>query len=204
MVRVRTDEKRGEIISVAASLFEQQGYDRTSMSMISEQLGGSKATLYGYFRSKEELFLAVIDAEIQSNVGAVLGTMLNEPDLKKGLANVGTAYLMQRLSIRPTRFFRMVAGQAHDSEIGEHFYDKVLKPAWMIMCAKMEELMTDGRLRHADPWDATMHFKGLMDYDLVERRLLGAIRQPDPIMCRRVAEKGVAVFMKAYGPESAG
>jgi AcrR family transcriptional regulator len=202
-MRVRTEEKRQEIVRIAAQLFEEQGFDRTSMSTISEQVGGSKATLYGYFRSKEELFLAVIDNEIQTNVEGILGTMLNEPDIAKGLTNVATAYLMQRLSVRPTRFFRMVAAQSRDSDLGLHFYQHVLKPAWMIMCGKFEQFMAEGRVRKADAWDMTMHFKGLCDYDLVEQRLLGVIRGPDPAHCRAVAERAVDAFMRIYGPDTA-
>lgn len=202
-MRVRTEEKRLEIVRIAAELFQEQGYEQTSMSAISEQLGGSKATLYGYFRSKEELFLAVINQEIQTNVAGILGTMLDEPDLAKGLTNVGTAYLMQRLSVRPTRYFRMVAALSRDSELGIHFYNDVLKPAWMIMCAKFEEFMADGRLAKADAWDVTMHFKGLLDFDLVERRLLGVIRAPDPEVCRDTAAKAVEAFLKIYGPDPA-
>ena len=52
VMRVRTEEKRREIVRVASDLFHDNGYERTSMSMISERLGGSKATLYGYFKSK--------------------------------------------------------------------------------------------------------------------------------------------------------
>ena len=202
MARVRTEDRRRAILEVASEVFLELGYDRASMSLIAERVGGSKATLYGYFRSKEDLFLGVMDLEIETNVEKILGTMLGEPDLARGLTNVGTAYLMQRLSVRPTRYFRMVSGQSGESEIGKHFYGKVLKPAWMILCRKFEELMAEGRLRKADPWDAAMHFKGLMDFDLVERRLLGAIREGDEKLCREVAAKGVDVFLRAYGPDA--
>jgi hypothetical protein len=56
-------------------------------------------------------------------------------------------------------------------------------------------------LRKADPWTAAMHFKGLMDHDLVERRLLGAIKAPDLAEVQAVAAKGVDVFLAAYGPD---
>ena len=46
MARVRTEEKRAEIVQVASELFDELGYDRTSMATISERLGGSKATRY--------------------------------------------------------------------------------------------------------------------------------------------------------------
>ena len=48
-MRVRNEEKRLEIIRIAAELFDELGYERTSMSTIAARVGGSKATLYGYF-----------------------------------------------------------------------------------------------------------------------------------------------------------
>jgi AcrR family transcriptional regulator len=202
MARVKSEARRKAILEVAAEMFIEHGYERTSMSMIAEQLGGSKATLYNYFKSKDELFLAVLDFEIDTNAGAILGTALGQPDLRKALTTVGAGYLMQRLSVRPTRYFRMISGQAEESDIGTHFWNKVLKPAWHLLCTKLEEFMAEGRLRKADPWTAAMHFKGLMDHDLVERRLLGAIRAPDIAEVQAVAAKGVDVFLAAYGPDT--
>ena len=203
MARHKTETRRLAIIKAAADAFLELGYEKTSMSLIAERLGGSKATLYSYFKSKEELLLAVLDNEIDTNAGAILGTAMNEPDTRKALTIVGTGYLMQRLSVRPTRYFRMVSGQAGDSSIGAHFWNAILKNAWMLMCTKMQEYMDERRLRPADPWDATMHFKGLLEYDLVERRLLGDIREPDPAVVAQTAAKAVDVFLHYYGPETA-
>ena len=56
----RSDAKRRAILDVASEVFLAQGYAATSMSEIAARLGGSKGTLYNYFRSKEELFSAFI------------------------------------------------------------------------------------------------------------------------------------------------
>src|ERR1700722_19260332 len=56
----RGDAKRRAIIEVAREAFLARGYAATSMSEIAAKLGGSKGTLYNYFRSKEELFSAFI------------------------------------------------------------------------------------------------------------------------------------------------
>ena len=49
MVRTKSDEKRREIIRVAAETFQELGYERTSMLTIAERMRGSKQTLYNYF-----------------------------------------------------------------------------------------------------------------------------------------------------------
>jgi len=44
------------ILSVAKSLFAQQGFKATSISEIATQAGGSKANIYHHFKSKEHLY----------------------------------------------------------------------------------------------------------------------------------------------------
>ena len=203
MARKKTETRRAAIIKAAADAFLELGYDKTSMSLIAGRLGGSKATLYNYFKAKEELMLAVLDSEIDTNAAAILGTAMGEPDTRKALSIVGMGYLMQRLSVRPTRYFRMVSGQSGESDIGQHFWNKILKPAWMLMCTKMQEYMDEGRLRQADPWIASMHFKGLLESDLVERRLLGDIRGPEAELVADRVAKAVEVFLHYYGLQDA-
>ena len=59
-MRVRTEAKRDAIVGVAAAVFGEMGFERASMDEIAARTGASKATVYGYFGSKQELFLAVI------------------------------------------------------------------------------------------------------------------------------------------------
>ena len=74
-MRVRTEEKRREIVRIARDLFHEHGFERTSMSMISEAVGGSKATLYGYFASKEQLLAATLIYDVTEQAEQ----LMNEP-----------------------------------------------------------------------------------------------------------------------------
>jgi AcrR family transcriptional regulator len=48
---------RERILDVALELFNEQGYDRTSLRQIAERLGLTKAALYYHFKSKEDILL---------------------------------------------------------------------------------------------------------------------------------------------------
>jgi AcrR family transcriptional regulator len=52
---------RARIQQIALELFTEQGYDKTSLREIAEHLGVTKAALYYHFRSKEDLFRAILD-----------------------------------------------------------------------------------------------------------------------------------------------
>lgn len=57
-------EVRDRIIHAAIESFGQTGFDRTKMDDIAKRLGLSKGTLYLYFKSKEDLFLAICERNL--------------------------------------------------------------------------------------------------------------------------------------------
>jgi AcrR family transcriptional regulator len=50
-----------EILTQAARLFAERGYDKTDTTLLAETVGVGKGTLYRHFPSKRELFLAAVD-----------------------------------------------------------------------------------------------------------------------------------------------
>lgn len=56
--------KRADIVRIASRMFLKQGYAATTMSAIADALGGSKATLWAHFASREDLFAAVVDLHV--------------------------------------------------------------------------------------------------------------------------------------------
>ena len=59
-MRVMTEAKREAILEAASKVFMEAGFEGASMAEISKVTGGSKDTLYSYFKSKEELFVDVM------------------------------------------------------------------------------------------------------------------------------------------------
>ncbi|GAB3566472.1 TetR/AcrR family transcriptional regulator [Spelaeicoccus albus] len=57
-----------EIMDVAMTLFVERGYDKTSLREIAEACGLTKAALYYYFRTKDMIVRAALDAYTESIV----------------------------------------------------------------------------------------------------------------------------------------
>ena len=55
--------KKTLILEIARKRFLHFGYSKTSLEEIAEDLGIGKATIYHYFKNKEELFLHVVKQE---------------------------------------------------------------------------------------------------------------------------------------------
>lgn len=65
-------ERKIEIIEAAKKLFAKNGYSPTSMDDIAKDVGITKASLYYFFKGKEEIFSAIIEeviAEIKDMLG---------------------------------------------------------------------------------------------------------------------------------------
>ena len=50
-----------EIIKVSLKLFAEKGYKSTSLDDVADKIGVTKATLYYYFRSKDEILRAILE-----------------------------------------------------------------------------------------------------------------------------------------------
>ena len=54
------DEQRAAILSAAARLFREQGYDKVSMTAVAREVGLKQSSLYYWFKSKEQLLDEVL------------------------------------------------------------------------------------------------------------------------------------------------
>ena len=93
MVGKRAQHKRRTrqaILDAALRLFSQQGFDQTSIADLARTAGIGKATVYSYFRTKGEIFLAFCEAQLSTVEAAIAETDLaGMPLLKRLLAVYG-------------------------------------------------------------------------------------------------------------------
>lgn len=68
---------RTMLVEVARQLFARSGVPETTMNDIAEASGKGRRTLYTYFRNKEEIYVACIEAELQL-ITATLQAVMKE------------------------------------------------------------------------------------------------------------------------------
>jgi AcrR family transcriptional regulator len=56
-----SEERKGQIMNAAEGVFTRKGFSDARMDDIAEETGLSKGTLYLYFKSKEDLVIAILD-----------------------------------------------------------------------------------------------------------------------------------------------
>ena len=87
------DTRREAILDVARDVFLEEGYASASMSTIAARLGGSKGTLYNYFKNKEELFAAYVVRHCAWQSEAMFAMLAEDEDVHRALTELGrTSY----------------------------------------------------------------------------------------------------------------
>ena len=73
-------------------MFVSQGYHAAAMDEIAERAGVSKPVLYQHFPSKLELYLALLDENVDTLLAAVRDALRSNPDPKQRVAATFGAY----------------------------------------------------------------------------------------------------------------
>lgn len=196
----RREDRRDAILDVAYECFVAEGYGLTSMSTIAARLGGSKGTLYNYFRSKEELF----DAFVRRSCSRLQTQQENVPqegDVRERLLQTAANFIDHLLSPETMAIYRVVVGEGERfPELARLFYDAGPRTGIARTAGLLQSLMDDGRLRKDDPVQAAYQFKDLSLSGVFHLRLWGVIGDPTPAERRTRAEIAVDTFLRAYAP----
>ena len=200
MSRKITDEKREAILRAAYEAFLTEGYAATSMSTIAAKVGGSKATIYNYFASKEELFAAVIDEKCQDFLAILFDPRFDMSDLRGALTRLGERFVRLLLGEDKIAVYRMVVAEsARFPALGQLFYQNGPEHGKQQLAGLFARMIEEGKLRPADPAVMAAHFFDLAGGDLHRRKLWNAIASASDDEIRDQVAQGVDVFLAAYG-----
>jgi AcrR family transcriptional regulator len=166
-MKVRTEMRRSAILSAAIELFKEKGYERASMNELARRLGGSKATLYGYFPSKETLFVAVVKAVATGHLSEaaeeISGDALARSSLRELLLRFGERMMVVLTNdASALTVYRMVVGEAGHSNVGQLFHDSGPAQLNEAVAALFARAIERGDLRPADPKVLAAHFTALV------------------------------------------
>jgi TetR/AcrR family transcriptional regulator, cholesterol catabolism regulator len=85
MPRETTVDSRQEILRTAARLFQQRGYDATSMNDVAAALKLSKGGLYHHFQSKDEILFEIMNHAMEITQERVIGPVRGIADPEQRL-----------------------------------------------------------------------------------------------------------------------
>ena len=199
--RLDRDARREAILDVAAEVFLDEGFDAASMSTIAAKVGGSKSTLYNYFKSKEEIFQAHIERYCGWQ-GAEMFQLLDDEvdDVRAALTRLGRRYVTNVMSDRNMRHFRLIATASERSpDLGRTFYEAGPLRGARLLGGFLARMQLEGRINVPDPIAAGHQFIGLCQNRMLKARLVNYIGQPTPEEVEVEVDTAVATFMAAFG-----
>ncbi|RYD91516.1 MAG: TetR/AcrR family transcriptional regulator, partial [Sphingomonadales bacterium] len=158
----RRIDRREAIIAVAYSSFLDHGYAATTMSGIAATIGGSKATLWSYFPSKEALFEAVLDNATET-YRTQLSTLLDTSvDSARTLRIFCGNFLEKITTPEALALQRLVHAEAgRFPEVGRIFYERGPRTTQTLVAAFLGAAMERGQLRRDDPLRAARTLSSL-------------------------------------------
>lgn len=200
-MKTKTEAKRQAILQAAAEVFREVGFERASMSEIRSRIGGSKATLYNYFPSKEKLFFEVMYQAKELELGAISATLNAESaDVKQELLRFGQKLLPALYSPDTIAIRRLAIAESANSEVGKFVYEGSILPMEKHVAEFLRRAMKRGALRNADAKIAAMQLLSLLEAELLQRALLGIVDSLKPEALKASARRAVEVFLSGYQP----
>lgn len=192
----RGRERYTRIITAATELFLRDGYSETSIDRILERSGGSKATLYSYFPTKDDLFRAVTDAVVEND---------RQPELnaRDDVFETLRAFAEQRLNVIFSPSHRallrvVIAERQKFPDLARAYYETGPKKSRELMIGYLRDLHDEGKLVVEDPREAAGIFIGMLIHEWYSRSLLLDAEPPPPEHARQRAATVAKLFLEAY------
>jgi AcrR family transcriptional regulator len=150
--RRRKEERPAEIIAAALEVFAERGFAATRLDDIAERAGVTRGTLYLYFRSKEDLFKAMVRQSIVPIIarGEEMAEHSQESSaalLAKILLMMPTAVAGSPLSAIP----KLVISEARNfPDLAQFYLEEVIRRGRRLVTAIIARGVERGEFRPVD------------------------------------------------------
>lgn len=163
LVRIDSQRRYRALIDAATKLFLEFGYAGASMNQLVERAGGSKSSIYAYFRDKEGLFIAVIDDMVRDVLLPLHDLMSKERGLRESLTDLAERTLAELTSLKGLGLTRIVfAESAKLPAVGEAFYQHGPGRAMVELSEYLQHLVDSGEIRCEKTDMAAEFFWGML------------------------------------------
>ncbi|WP_044639944.1 TetR/AcrR family transcriptional regulator [Risungbinella massiliensis] len=135
------DERKEQIMEAALKIFAKRGIIGTKMSMIATEAGISPGLLYRYFKSKDELFITLVQQATQESVAGI-GSVYQIPG--SPIEKIRT--LTKEILVEENKLYFLLIHQARTSdEVPEEALHIIEKYPMDIYIDLLESLFLEGQ-----------------------------------------------------------
>jgi AcrR family transcriptional regulator len=194
--------KRAQILAGAYRVFLDMGFDAASMNDITRAAGVSKGTIYVYFKSKDELFEALLEQESARQLSDLAGALEAGADPAAILGDFGRRLARLTTSDEIVQVQRtIIAIATRMPELAQRYYRAGPLAIRSALSAYLRDATRRGALDCPDPARAALHFIDMAIGALVrERQYAVAAKPASAAAIGQAVDAAVGVFVAAYGP----
>ncbi len=191
-----------ELLDIAAEVFIADGFQAASINVIAKRAGASKASLYSRYRTKEDLFLAVLEQRMNDIFQHVTAAISEEVPVREALLGFGVQLLQSAHSDSQIALIRMVSMEADRfPQLGRKFFELGPQRGLAALSGYFSGQIRRGMLRAGEPQIMAQHFLGMVAGGPLFFRLLGITSYVKAGKQRsRHLETAIDAFLAAYGP----
>jgi TetR/AcrR family transcriptional regulator len=136
-------DRRSNVYSKALDLFIQKGYSGTSISMIAKALGMSKANLYHYCSSKEDLFFKIHLDYLEKHIIPLIKEAHAVADPKDRIAFVLRRLTLVNATDKASRV--LIPDIINLNKSHHHEIISIWRKVYDLVCGAIRELQQSGR-----------------------------------------------------------
>lgn len=193
-----SDAKIASILEAGRAHFLKHGFSRAIVADIACDADVSTATLYKHFRSKEELFAAVVTAA--ANAAAGYGNLPTaEASAREILTKAAEIYLSVQFDNRVTDLMRILIGEAATApKLAREMYGVVVERRYESFKAVLDAMVGRGLLRPHDTKLSALFASGIVKELFIWPALFDPEYRRPPDFEQQLRE-AIELFLARYG-----
>lgn len=193
----RLDRRRSAFLEAARTLFVDLGYERTTLADVVERAGGSLATLYKLFGSKEGLLTAVVTEVADSGESIIAEVAASALGPAEALRSIGRRLHEKFLDPESMAMIRIVIARSIEDEAFAHgFYEATIVRTQRSLTELFESWRASGVAFNGTPQSLASLFMGLVLYDLQSQAIRHGV--VEHLTCEQLGER-MAFFLRGAG-----
>lgn len=147
----RKDERPGEIVAAALSIFHTKGFAASKIEDVAHAAGVTKGTVYLYFASKEELFKAAIRETVLPNIERIEEAAKAETTARAALRAAMLTWATGMNRCQGSIAKLMIAEAGNFPELAGFYREEVSGRVRQLLIAIVERGIAQGEFRTCDP-----------------------------------------------------
>jgi AcrR family transcriptional regulator len=194
--RMSAQQRREQIVEVAAELFSRKGFTSTTTKEIAERAGVSEAIIFRHFTTKDELYSAILDHKVRQCAERAMASLEWAARRKDDRAFFSTLAfeILEFHGNDPTIMRLLMFSALEGHNLSEIFFNSTARRPREMVRRYIKRRMADGAFRAIDPDVCARAFVGMVIYH-VQLSHIFKLEGRGRLSNRQIADRLADIFL---------